>query len=70
MTDVNSVPVPMRTYDLTNLTPQDVQIIGAGLSELPHKVVAGLLGKIQAQVSEQDEAARKAVEKKPSAKSA
>lgn len=37
-----------------NLTQQDIQVIFMGLGELPIKIAVNLLGKVQAQVAEQD----------------
>ena len=39
-----------RTFILT-VTEQEINIISAGLSELPHKHVAGLIQKLQSQIN-------------------
>lgn len=45
-------------FTLTGLTEQDVNIIGAGLQELPFKVAAPLIQKLQQQVTEQSQPAK------------
>lgn len=42
----------MKEFTLT-VTEQELHIVSAGLSELAHKVVAGLMGKLQGQVNDQ-----------------
>jgi hypothetical protein len=42
-------------YTIT-LTPQELQILSAALVEMPFKVAAPLIGKIDRQINEQNEA--------------
>ena len=48
----------MKSYKF-ELTEQEVQIIGSALSELPYKVSAALLVKLQGQVNDQDKVLKK-----------
>lgn len=42
-----------KNYTLT-VTLEDLRIIAAALNELPHRVVANLIGKLDAQVQAQE----------------
>lgn len=42
-----------------SLTQEDLRVLAAALQELPYKLAAPLLSKLQEQVSKQDEAAAK-----------
>lgn len=48
---------PALSYDLRNLSPQDVLLLGEALDALPHGKVAGLYNRIQQQLSAEDIAA-------------
>ncbi len=47
----------MKTYTITELTADEVNIIGLGLQEIPFKLSSPLLQKIQTQLKEQDKPA-------------
>ena len=49
-----------NAYTLSNLTPQDILVIGKGLDELPRKETDAnnLYGRIQQQLIEQDKLAK------------
>lgn len=40
-------------YNFTNLTDQDIDVLGRALAELPHKTMWGLNQKLQMQINEQ-----------------
>ena len=44
-------------FTLTALTDQDINVIGVALQEVPFKLAAPLIAKLQAQVNEQQKVA-------------
>lgn len=56
---------PSHAYDLKNLSGQDLLVIGKGLQELPRKETStddgkGLWERVQAQITAQEQAVKKA----------
>ena len=51
-----------------NVTPEEANIIGAALSEMPYKVVARLVANLSRQSAEQQEVEKPPVEKAPAEK--
>lgn len=56
---------PAWAYDLHNLSPQDMLLIGEALDAMPHGKVAGLYNRIQQQLSAEDMAAKAKPDLKP-----
>lgn len=52
----------METKYQLEVTEQEINIISAGLSELPFRVSAGLIQKLQQQINEQTQVAPPPVE--------
>ena len=59
----------MADFTIT-VTDREAQIIGAGLDELPYKIAAPLLAKLQAQITEQVKAHEAAAKVEPVASKA
>lgn len=55
----------MRTYQLTDLTDQDLAILSAAISEMPIKIGLTLFEKIAKQVEEQRLVAKPSEEGRP-----
>lgn len=61
----STVPVVAQQADYTfTVTPQEAQIIGQALVELPYKTSATILQKLQAQLAAQQEKEKQKVEPK------
>ena len=52
------IAAPALAYDLRNLSPQDVLLLGEALDAMPHGKVASLYNRIQQQLSAEDAAAQ------------
>ncbi len=66
---MTQVPAPPeKTYTFSGLSGAEVSMIGKGLERLPFGDVAGLMGKLQVQLTEQQKPAAPQIEAKPEAK--